>query len=413
MLGNGKMQLSRLQGWGRSVGMICLLNGLVSCDPEPPLHLYSSVTATTDMPTIDLDLQVYWNYEIGYGIQYDWKAEWFYGWDETDLSIFGVIGYTEPSVFELRRYYTKDTRYAPHTSVLSDVIYGTSFSGQYNWGFWDFLVWNQVYTLDGVQSLHYDETTSLDEVVAYTNPSMVPSRYHAPKFTNAFYEPEPLFAAYDRGVDINSNLEGFEYDEERKVWVRKLNMTLLPITYIYLPQIILRHNNGRISAVHGDGNLSGMARTTVVNTGKAGSDVISVNFKTRLKNNIKWDGFEGDDGSGNHVPGATEVSEMVDIVGGRLLTFGIPNVAANRISRAGEVEDDNHHYIDVTMQFNNGMDSTFVFDVTKQVRERYKGGVITVILDMDTIPSPTRKGGSGFDAVVKDVEDGGTWEFEM
>ncbi len=54
--------------------------------------------------------------------------------------------------------------------------------------------------------------------------------------------------------------------------------------------------------------------------------------------------------------------------------------------------------------FYNGMDSTFVFDVTDQVRERYKGGVITVELDMDTVPIPKRSGGSGFDAVVKDYE---------
>ena len=65
------------------------------------------------------------------------------------------------------------------------------------------------------------------------------------------------------------------------------------------------------------------------------------------------------------------------------------------------------------MQFNNGMDSTFVFDVTDQVRKLYKGGVITVELDMDTVPIPQRSGGSGFNAVVKDTEDGGTYEFDM
>ena len=56
--------------------------------------------------------------------------------------------------------------------------------------------------------------------------------------------------------------------------------------------------------------------------------------------------------------------------------------------------------MDFTMQFNNGMDSTFVFDVTQQVRQRWKGGVINVELNMDTIPMPSRSGGSGFDAVV-------------
>jgi len=81
--------------------------------------------------------------------------------------------------------------------------------------------------------------------------------------------------------------------------------------------------------------------------------------------------------------------------------------------RPEQVIDDNKHYMDVTMWFNNGVDSTFVFDVTDQVRKRFKGGVLTVELDMDTIPVPRRPGGSAFDAVVKDYEDGGTHEFEM
>ena len=83
-------------------------------------------------------------------------------------------------------------------------------------------------------------------------------------------------------------------------------------------------------------------------------------------------------------------------------------------SRANATYNDGvRHYMDLNMQFNNGMDSTFVFDVTNQVRRRYKGGVLTVELDADTIKIPTRKGGSGFDATVKDFEDGGTHEFDM
>ena len=95
------------------------------------------------------------------------------------------------------------------------------------------------------------------------------------------------------------------------------------------------------------------------------------------------------------------------------MTFGLPGHQANGISRASEVNDDHRHYMDVNLLFNNGIDSTFVFDVTDQVRRRYKGGVITVELNMDTIPIPSRSGGSGFDAVVEDTKDGGTHEFEM
>lgn len=365
----------------------------VSCHRAPELHLYDEDESL--LPVVDLSLEVYWNYEMSYDVHYDWKAEWYYGWDEIDQEIFGELGYTEPTAFNLRRYYTGDIPYAPHTTVQSDVIYGTSFQGRYNWGFWDMLLWNEVETTDGVQNLNFDEATSLDYVTAYTNQTMQQSRYQAPRYTRSFYPPEPLFAAYTQGIEISSSLEGFEYDPVRNVYVRRLNMVMEPVTYIYLTQIILHHNAGRITSVDGSSNLSGMARSVVLNTGQASSDAVTVSYNTRMKKDCIKD------------------QEHVDIIGGRLMTFGICNLKANRVTRSGEVEDGVRHYMDCTMQFYNGMDSTLVFDVTDQVRKLYKGGVITVELNMDTVPIPLRPGGSGFDAVVKDMEDGGTWEFPM
>ncbi len=390
--------LSAQAGW-----VFAVLFAFTSCERQPPLHLYDAAQADFDLPIVKLELEVYWDYEIGFDIKYDWKAEWCYGWDETDLDIFGEIGYTEPSVFELRRYYTGDVPHAPHNAVIANTMEGTTFQGAFDWGYWDILVWNEVQTLDGVQSLHFDEETSLDYVTAYTNQSLNTARYHAPRYTRSFYQPEPLFAAYDTAIEINRNLDGFVYDPERNVYVKKLNMLLEPITYIYLTQVILRHNNGRVTSIDGNCNLSGMARSVVLNTGTAGEDAITVYYNSRMKKDIVID---------KKIP-YTVFGEKADIVGGRLMSFGLCNLAPNRITRADEINDPYPHYMDVTMQFNNGMDSTFVFDVTDQVRERYKGGVITVVLDMDTVPIPTRKGGSGFDAVVKDFEDGGTHEFEM
>lgn len=95
------------------------------------------------------------------------------------------------------------------------------------------------------------------------------------------------------------------------------------------------------------------------------------------------------------------------------MTFGMCGQTPRSIDNGAPLTDKQRHYLDVTVQFNNGMDSTIVFDVTKQVRDHYKGGVITVELDLDTVPIPQRSGGSGFDAVVKDFEDGGTYEFDM
>ena len=118
------------------------LTFLYACERKPELHLYEGENVVIDLPIVDLDLQVYWDYEMDFNVQYDWRAEWYYGWDETDTEIFGEIGYVLPSVFNLRRYYTGDEPNQPHQSVLAATVEGTHFQGSYDWGFWDILCWN-------------------------------------------------------------------------------------------------------------------------------------------------------------------------------------------------------------------------------------------------------------------------------
>lgn len=369
--------------------LLLALLALSSCYREPPLHLYDIDSPAVALPIVELNLDTYWDYDGNLGINYDWRAEWYYGWDDEDRSIFGELEYEEPTKFFLRRYYTGEVKEGTRIDKKNAYVSGRTFRAPYDWGFWDILAWNDVKTIDGVQSLQIEEKSSYDEdIIASTGTTMYSSRYHAPRYQNSFYEPEQLFSACEKGVEINKNLDGFEFDEDNNIWVRKLNMYLEPLTYIYLPQIILHNNNGRIDQVTSNGNISGMARFADINTGFAGEDAIAVNFKMRLKTNKDF-----------------KAGEKVDIVGGRLMTFGICGQNANRITRADEENDTEHHYIDVQLQFNNGMDSIFVFDVTDQVRKRYKGGVITVELDMDTVPTPKRSGGSGFNAIVKGFEE--------
>ena len=366
---------------------------LTNCVRNPELHLDYNGQMDIDLPIVELQLDVFWDYKTEIDSSYNWREEWYYGWDDDDQAFFGEIGYAKPSSFQIRRYYTGNTAYGDHTSVLADLIDSYSYSASFDWGYWDMLAWNEVVTPDGIQSLRLDEQTTLDHVTAYTGQTMNSARYQSPKYTRSFYQPEGLFSAYSQAVEINKNLDGFVYDESRNVWVKQLEMLLRPVTYIYLTQVIIHHNNGRITGVDGNANLSGMARSVNVNTGVTDNDPITVHYYVRFKKNCDMKG------------------ENVDIVGGRLMTFGMCNLDPSRSTTT--VNDGKHHYMDVNMQFNNGMDSTFVFDVTKQVQKRYKGGVLTIELDADTIKIPTRKGGSGFDAVVKDFEDGGTHEFDM
>ena len=391
-------------------GLLCATVAFTGCEREPELHLLERRPVVITITNLRLDLETYWDYRFIYGLEYDWESEWWYGWDETDRAIFGEIGYTLPSSFNVRRYYTGSEPYIPHSTVYAHSIKGNEFTEEYQLGFWDLLVWNDILTPDNVQSLNFDETSSLDSVIAYTNESMRASRQQAPRYAHAFYQPEELFSAYDQGILINENRDGFEFDSLRNVWVKKLKMTLQPVTYIYLVQVILRHNNNKVVGIEGTGDLSSMARTANINNGKAGGDPVTVQFNMRMKKGLDY---------GRYVAGSDGVQmETADIIGGRLLTFGIPDLQpriytepADTVALKQKLATDHRHYLDLKMQFNNG-DSTFVFDVTKQVQKRFRGGVITVELDMDTIPVRSRTGGSGFDAVVKDFEEE-THEFTM
>ncbi len=414
----------------RSGSVLVVLMALLmtcACEREPMLHLHHDGGNTeVQLPVVEVGFEVFWDYEP----DYDWRREWHYGWDETDKRIFGEIGYTRPDVFEFLRYYTGNDPSGKHTIIDHEypfTVYGNRFSRNFNWGYWDLMVWNQIKPHDGIESVHVDYETSLDSVIAYTNNTMFPTRYRTPRFTHSFYQPDELFAAYRENEHIDPNLEGFTWNEDRGVWIKATSMTLRPVTYIYLTQVVLHNNRGRVDGVDGSANLSDMARTVNLNTGAAGLDAITTRYNVRMKKDVS---LEADD-----------PTKKADVIGGRMLTFGMCGVNASLIETPKDtrtasmpngtvlgytqtghplyfkdnevlVDDGHKHYMDVTMTFSNGLDSTFIFDVTEKVRRRYKGGVITVELDMDTVPIPSRSGGSAFDAVVV-PPDSVTFEFEM
>lgn len=394
-----------------------LVTAMVGCRRLPTLydHNHQPGHIMTQLPVVDLNLNIYWDYtmDLGwdYNWQYDWQAEWIYGWDETDVNLWGEIGYVEPTHFHLRRYYTRNQAYGPHTRTpLPEYISGRSYSAQYDFGYYDLLVWNDVHTLDGVQSLIFDEESTLDSVVAFTNPTRRIAQGLPGKVMYAHWQPEGLITDYAQAVYISPDIRDYKrYDPELDLYFMDINMTLRPVTYIYLVQLILHNNKGRINNVLGEADATGFAGSTCLNTGRAGSNVVAVYFETRMKNNVD-----------NH-------GEIVDVAGGRFVTFGICNVAANAVTkrsaetRAGDrvitakdvaTADKEEHYVNIPLVFNNGHDSIISFPVTDKVRQLYRGGVLTLELDVDTVPIPGRSGGKLFDAVVVDP-DSVTYEIPL
>ena len=384
--------------------VVCL--AFTACERVPVLHLHRGQHIQSEFPTVRLDLNVLWEYET----PYDWEDEWYYGWDGRDDDIFGQWELQYPSTYHIRRYYKGEDKYGPHPVAVPEWTDTTRFIATYKFGFYDILTWNDVHTIDGVQSLNFDETTTTEYVTAYTNQSTnrTNAPQHAPAYENpytpglAFYQPEFLFSGHYENLHVTDNpadYDSIDIVSVPNVWYKFIDVDLAPLTYIYLPQIILHHNKGRIDNIEGHGNLTGFARSVNMLTHITSTQDISVLHSMRMKRHCDYTG------------------EDVDIIGGRAFTFGVTGVNPYRITRANQSYEQMmasrvKNYIEMKMIFNNGLDSTMVFDVTDQVKQRYKGGVLTIHLDVDTIPIPSRSGGSGFDAIVKDFDEE-THEFEM
>lgn len=359
-----------------------ILMAAVSCAREPLLYLHRDCIINMELKLTNTDIHTMWDYEPGYDIM----QEWAYGWDSQDNAIFGPLGYAPMDAFQLRRYFLGSNPDAKHSDVRREFMNGTTFKGSFSFGYYDLLSWNEIQSIDYGQSIRIKE--SLDSVVAYTGESLMQNPgYPGTKSDKAYNQPESLFSGYMQGLAVTDNPNDYSWNEEKHCFEKNIKLELQPVTYIYLVQFILHNNRERITLIQGDSNLSAMSRGVCLNSGVTLDEPVTVNYPARFKKGVKMQ----------------KSGETVDIIGGKLTTFGVCGTNPTKVETKAQLKDSPiRHYLDLNVTFLNGMDSTMVFDVTDIVRERYKGGVITIDLDVDHIKIPTRPGGSGFDAVVKD-----------
>lgn len=354
---------------------------------EPPLRLPAE-EAVVDFPIVITDMDVVWNVDA------DWRTNWYYGWDETDRKLWGEIGYPQPNDFVIYRYFLGDEKRVPHTDVDKFSIHGNSFRRTYQFGYYDMLLRSEIEGHEGTQVVTLDES-NLDEVTASTTVtrSISLSRAQGSRATALFNQPEIFYSAYPRDIFISHNIEDYDYyDEEKGVWVKHLHSTLQPLVYIYLVQVILINNDGRVKSISGDCAISAMASGTSVNTAHTFNDPCMVYFNVRMKNDIIVNGTK------------------TDIIGGKLTTYGLcdmDGVGSDTRSEyhGSRTELPNYLYIDLNMS--GGSVQTIKENITAQCQKQCHGGVITVIIDASTIPNPTEGGGDGslFNPKVEDYEE--------
>ena len=383
--------------------LLCSLFTLQSCI-EPPLKLPAQ-EVLVDMPIVLVDLDVVWNLDI------DWKTQWYYDWDEKDQELWGDIAYPTPTNYEVRRYFLGSQPRVPHTSVDGFTIYGTHFRRTYEFGYYDMLLWSNIDSKDGTQVVTVDET-DLDEVTASTTvtrgmsrvmrstvvttkASMLSSAGHAESdvVTGLYNQPEIFYASYPRDIYISREQKDYDYfDENEQCWVKRINCELDPRVYIYLVQVIIKNNNGKIVGCTGDNAISAFANSTSVNTGHTSNKPVLVYFGTRFK---KDKDFEG---------------SKVDIIGGKFTTYGLCDMDSYLQTKATTAytgtRTDLKNYLYVDLKFSNNAQATLQVDVTEQCQKQAHGGLITVILDANDIEMPPApdQGGSG-SLFVPTVED--------
>ncbi len=309
-----------------------------------------------------------------------WSCQWHYGWDSKDRKLWGPIGYTRPDSYEAL-FMTLDQSHQILSSE-QETVNATTFRHSFPKGTNGLLVWSNVSTSQGVQSLEInDEQPAVVEATSATAGKNKTGDLVS-------YAPDIFYQGSIRDILITGQSTDYDYyDNGLKEWVKHLDVELTPMVDIYLTQIIIFNNNNRIYALNGDAVISNFARSVCVNDRIPGSEATAIAFPMRIKRNIS----------------ITTDDKTTDIIGGRFTTFGLcpaQKQLRNRLS--------------INLTFSNQKDSTFTFDLTTQVQARPKGGILTVELDMDTIRSPSGTGGgSTFDPWVKEYSDSITRYFDI
>lgn len=381
------------------IALYCSLN-VISCI-EPPLHLPGQ-QILAEMPAVETELSVVWKVNV------DFTTDWYYGWDATDDAIWGSIGYTMPTSYQVRRYFTGEDPQAPHNNVDAFFIRATKFRRFFQFGYYDILFWSDIDSPDGTQVLVINET--LDTVTATTTGTrgmsrsisrLVGSEEQADTtgIVGLRNQPEIFYGAYPEDIYISRNLDDYTYDPVENIYIKKIETELRPLVYIYLVQIVLLNNDGRVKGTNGNAAISSMASYTNVNTGHTGNLPTVVYFNTRFKKDMVAKG------------------EKCDIAGGKFTTFGLCDMdsytRSSNIYKGSRTNLKNILFFDLT--FSNDGEKTYSVDVTDQCQSQAHGGLITVFIDCSQLEppeTPDKGAGSLFVPTVEDYDEV-YWEIEM
>ena len=364
---------------------MCVLTAMTSCERKD-LYLAQRGTIDVDVSVYNINLDLLWGLE--------WKTQWQYLWDE---SLYGPIGYTEPTGVRANVYTLNEERerirYTTRNFGNEGGRVSLTTSKTYDMAFYNNDTEYILFSTDE-SNAYYHATTRSNARAAYT-------RAYA-----HYNQPDLLFGTFLQDLYVTEDPEAYEihYDNDGSpYYVYHVHADLTPYTMIYLCQVMVLNNedeNGkRITGCQGI-SMNGLSGGVDLFTRMTDS----TNLVTITQEETRPMQTDRD----LTLPDGTKT--VGDIMAARILTWGLPGIdpLANVATRTyAEPRASVHAGIGLTLR--NGNVYTIEEDITVQIRKRPAGGVITIVIDADELPDNIVGGepkpGGGFDASVENWEN--------
>lgn len=365
--------------------MVSLVMVLSGCERKD-LYLAQRGTIDVDVSVYNINLDLLWGLE--------WKTQWQYLWDE---SLYGPIGYTEPTGVRANVYTLNEERerirYTTRNFGNEGGRVSLTTSKTYDMAFYNNDTEYILFSTDE-SNAYYHATTRSNARAAYT-------RAYA-----HYNQPDLLFGTFLQDLYVTEDPEAYEihYDNDGSpYYVYHVHADLTPYTMIYLCQVMVLNNedeNGkRITGCQGI-SMNGLSGGVDLFTRMTDS----TNLVTITQEETRPMQTDRD----LTLPDGTKT--VGDIMAARILTWGLPGIdPLEKVATRTETIPMTPVHAGIGLTLRNGAVYTIERDITKQIRQKPAGGVITIVVDASEIPDSIIGGepkpGGGFDASVENWEN--------
>lgn len=351
--------------WRKVISIFAAVTLTAGCAIEPVLHLRKAIATKVELST-KVSVDVMW--------QINWTAQWQFNWD---VSMLGPLGYRLPSSMRLH-IYTQDENGYPMAHTVHNFV-GDNAQLEVFLGTHNLLFHN-----NDSEAILFKTDDDLAPVNAYTRTISSGLKASSPVYTMqqksmgytkadepdeepVSLQPDGLFSLYDPNRHITDNPEDYVYENGK--YVLKIEGELSPSTFIYLIQVKLLNNEGRVTGSAGGGAITGMAEGVNLQTRETWTSTVSV-------------------------PMDVYMDKQQDMLGAKVFTFGIPGCNPYDEASVAAAPQGNHYFV-VNVSYVNGSWRNVRMDITDQVRALPQGGVITLEIDVDDFPPDESSGGGG------------------